>query len=122
MQYLALLSGTATGEMPPPAVMEGIMELGGQAAASGALVTQSGLQPSRSGARVVLQGGEIDVLDGPFAETKELLSYAIYDCRSLEEAVEWSRRFMALHQEHWAGWEGDVRVLPLFVPPAQGDY
>jgi hypothetical protein len=39
--------------------------------------------------------------------------------RSREEAVEWARRFVALHQEHWAGWEGEADVHQVFeAPPA----
>ena len=58
-----------------------------------------------------LSGGHLSVVDGPFAETKEFISYALYEVRSREEAVEWTSRFMRLHVEHWPGWEGDAEVL-----------
>jgi hypothetical protein len=49
------------------------------------------------------------VTDGPFTEAKEVIGgYAVYAVKSKEEALEWARRFMALHQEHWKGWEGEV--------------
>lgn len=118
MHYLTLLHGQPATTPPPPGVMEGIMALGRQAAEAGVLVTQSGLQPSSQGARLTLDGAQITIADGPFAEVKELLSYAVYDCRDLDEAVEWSRRFLAVHQESWPGWSGEITVLPVFVPPA----
>jgi hypothetical protein len=63
---------------------------------------------------VQLVGGEISVTDGPFAEAKELISYALYDVRSKEEAVEWTSRFLRLHRDLWPGWEGEADVLQLF--------
>jgi hypothetical protein len=59
------------------------------------------------------------VTDGPFAESKEIVSYALYDVRSREEAVEWTSRFVRLHLEHWDGWEGEADVQAVFeAPPA----
>lgn len=117
MHYLTLLHGQPPTSPPPAGVMEAIMGLGRQAAEAGVLVTQSGLQPSSQGAKLTLDGTQITIADGPFAETKELLSYAVYDCASLEEAVEWSRRFLAVHQDLWPGWSGEITVVPVFVPP-----
>ncbi len=48
-------------------------------------------------------------MDGPFAEAKEYISYAVYDVRAKEEAVEWASRFMRLHLDTWPGWEGESR-------------
>jgi hypothetical protein len=56
------------------------------------------------------------VVDGPFAEAKEFISYALYQVRSKEEAVEWASRFLRLHQELWPGWDGDADVLKVFGP------
>ena len=53
----------------------------------------------RAGARATPHGGRLGVTDGPFTETKELISYALYDVRSKEEAVEWTNRFLRLHQD-----------------------
>jgi hypothetical protein len=63
------------------------------------------------------EGGDRTVTDGPFAESKELISYAVYDVRSREEAIEWATRFVRLHQEHWAGWEGEADVQQVFEAP-----
>ena len=47
------------------------------------------------------------------------ISYAVYDVRSRDEALEWATRFVRLHQEHWAGWEGEADVQQVFeAPPA----
>ncbi|MEO9222973.1 MAG: YciI family protein [Mycobacteriaceae bacterium] len=118
MHYLTLLHAEPTSTPPPPGVMPAIMALGQEASTAGVLVTQAGLEPSANGAQVSLVDDTISVADGPFAETKELLSYAVYDCRSLGEAVEWSRRFLAVHQDNWPGWTGEITIHPVFVPPA----
>jgi hypothetical protein len=116
MRYLTLLTGSQSTEPPPPGLMEAIMELGAQATAAGALLDTAGLAPSASGARVQLAAGNLSVMDGPFAEAKEFISYAVYQVRSKEEAVEWASRFLKLHQELWPGWEGEVEVRKVFGP------
>jgi hypothetical protein len=96
--------------------MEAIMKLGEEATAAGALLDTAGLAPSIAGARVQLSGGHLSVVDGPFAEAKEFISYALYQVRSKEEAVEWASRFMRLHRDLWPGWEGAADVLKVFGP------
>jgi hypothetical protein len=44
--------------------------------------------------------------------------YAVYAVKSRQEALEWARRFLELHQMHWKGWEGEVELRQLFEPPA----
>ena len=116
MRYMILLNGTQPAEPPPPGLMEAIMKLGEEATAAGALLDTAGLAPSIAGARVQLSGGHLSVVDGPFAEAKEFISYALYQVRSKEEAVEWASRFMRLHQDLWPGWEGAADVLKVFGP------
>jgi hypothetical protein len=116
MRYFTLLKGVQPTEPPPPGLMEAIMELGAQATAAGALLDTAGLAPSASGARVQLAAGNLSMMDGPFAEAKEFISYAVYQVRSKEEAVEWASRFLKLHQELWPGWEGEVEVRKVFGP------
>jgi hypothetical protein len=61
---------------------------------AGALLGGSGLKPSSAGWRVQYSAGKTVVTDGPFAETKELIAgYTLIQCKSREEALEWSRRF-----------------------------
>ena len=96
--------------------MAAIMDLGAEATAAGALIDNAGLSPSASGARVSVAGGELSVMDGPFAEAKEFISYAVYEVRSKEEAVEWASRFMRLHVDLWPGWEGESDVVKIMGP------
>ena len=115
MRYLVLLHGTAPDGPPPAQLMAGITQLGAEASQSGSLLDQGGLLP-HSTTRLAVRAGELSVSDGPFTETKELISYALYDVRSAEEAVEWTRRFLALHRDLWTGWEGDAEVVKVMGP------
>ena len=116
MRYLSVLKGTQPAGPPPEGLMAAIMNLGGEATASGALLDNAGLAPSAAGARVTVAGGELSVMDGPFAEAKEYISYAVYDVRSKEEAVEWTSRFMQLHADLWSGWQGESDVIKIMGP------
>lgn len=126
MRYLVLLKALSTSGTPPPAeLMDAIMALGEDAKNAGVLLDTQGLQPSAAGSRVSLTGGQLSAADGPFTESKELISYALYDVRSKEDAVEWTNRFLKLHQQMWPGWEGEADVLKVFgpedfAPPAGG--
>jgi len=116
MRYLMLLTGTNPPTPLPPELFEAIMKLGGEATEAGVLLDTAGLLPSASGARVSLGGGKLTVTDGPFTESKELISYALYEVRSKEEAVEWASRFIKLHRDHWAGWTGSTDILQVMGP------
>ncbi len=60
---------------------------------AGVLVASEGLNPARKGARVGISGGKRAVLDGPFAESKELVGgFYLIEVQSLEEAIEWALR------------------------------
>ena len=111
MRYMMLLAGTSPSAPPRPELFEAIMKLGGEATEAGVLLDTAGLLPSASGARVALTGGKVTVTDGPFTESKELISYALYEVRSKEEAIEWASRFIRLHRDLWAGWEGQTDIL-----------
>ncbi|MDH2429597.1 YciI family protein [Sphaerisporangium sp. TRM90804] len=116
MRYLVLLKAGPATTPPPPDLMEAIMKLGEDALKAGVMLDNGGLAPSAAGARVELAAGKLSVTDGPFAEAKEMISYALYDVRSKEEAVEWTSRFMKLHQDLWDGWEGEAEVHRVFGP------
>jgi hypothetical protein len=118
MRYLVVLEATRPATPPPAELMAGIMRLGEEATRSGALLDTAGLAPSAAGARVTVVGTDLAVTDGPFAESKEMISYAIYDVRTKADAVEWTSRFMQLHRDLWPGWEGEARVLQVFDPTA----
>jgi hypothetical protein len=116
MRYLMLLKAAQPTTPPPPELMEAIARLGEEATKAGALLDFAGLAPSAAGARLELTSGDLIVSDGPFAEAKEVVSYAVYDVRSKEEAVEWGTRFLEVHREHWPEWEGSADILKLFGP------
>jgi hypothetical protein len=122
MRYLVLLRGSQPTP-PPAALMEAIAKLGEEATRAGALLDTGGLAPSAQGARVSISAGALAVTDGPFTEAKEMISYALYQVRSREEAVEWTSRFMTAHRDLWPGWDGESEVLRVlgpedFAPPA----
>ena len=81
--------------MPP--TPEAMAEIGAymrEAAQAGVLLAGEGVGPSSKGARVEVTDGTVRVIDGPFAEAKELIAgFAILDVESLEEAVEHARKF-----------------------------
>ncbi len=116
MRYLIMLKAAPPTTEPPAGLMDAIMKLGADATAAGALLDTAGLAPSTAGAKVSLTAGRLSVTDGPFAEAKETISYALYEVRSKQEAVEWASRFLALHRDMWPGWEGDAEVLKVFGP------
>jgi hypothetical protein len=120
MRYLMLLSGTNPATPPPPALYEAIMKLGEEATSAGVLLDTAGLLPSQAGARVTLAAGKVTVTDGPFTESKELISYALYDLRSREEAIEWASRFVRLHRDLWPGWQGETDILQVMGPDNGG--
>jgi hypothetical protein len=116
MRYLVLLRAARVTTPPPPELMAAIMQLGEDATASGSLLDTAGLAPSAAGSRITLAGGELAVTDGPFAESKEVISYALYDVRSRAEVVEWTSRFLRLHRDMWPGWTGEADILQVFGP------
>jgi hypothetical protein len=116
MRYLVLLKAVHPSSQPPAELMEAIMALGEEATRAGALLDTAGLAPSAAGARVQLSGGQLSVTDGPFTEAKEMISYALYEVRTKEEVVEWTSRFVKLHRDLWAGWDGEAAILKVFGP------
>jgi hypothetical protein len=116
MRYLMLLKAAQPATPPPPELMQAIARLGEEATKAGALLDFAGLAPSAAGARLELTSGDLIVSDGPFAEAREVVSYAVYDVRSKEEAVEWGTRFLDAHRRHWPEWEGSTDIHKLFGP------
>ncbi|MCI0330090.1 MAG: YciI family protein [candidate division Zixibacteria bacterium] len=78
-------------------------------AKAGMLLDASGLQPSSKGWRIQYSSGKRTVIDGPFAETKELIAgYTLIKVKSREEALEWSKRYP---KPHFTDCEIEVRQL-----------
>ena len=98
MRYLGYTIGDDSTPMPPPtpgamAVMGAFME---EAMKAGVIVATGGLAPGSQGITVRLVDGEYTVTDGPLADAKELVGgWALLEVSSREEAIEWTRRFLA---------------------------
>jgi hypothetical protein len=78
---------------------------------AGVIVATGGIGPTSEGAKITLKEGEFTVVDGPFAEAKELVGgWALMECRDLPEAVEWSKRYLSVLGE------GESRIRPVYGP------
>jgi hypothetical protein len=115
MRFMILVKATRDterGVMPGEALIASMAEFHEQLAKAGVLLDASGLQPSAKGWRVRYDGDQRRVLDGPFAETKELVAgYTLIQTRSRDEALEWARRFPNPAAD---GGVAEIEVRPLF--------
>jgi hypothetical protein len=119
MRFMMMVKSSEKSGPPPKALMDAIARLSQEAAQAGTMVGGGGLGPTALGARVRLAGGKIAVLDGPFAEAKEVLGgYAQFELGSKQEAIESAVRFMELHRQHWPGWEGETEIRQMMDQPA----
>jgi hypothetical protein len=85
---------TEAGGLPQQRILEEMTAYHEELQKAGALVDALGLHPSSKGIRIKYSGGKRSFVDGPFAETKELIAgYTLIQVKSREEAVEWARRF-----------------------------
>jgi hypothetical protein len=81
------------GAPPKPEAMAAMQKYNEELVKAGILLAAEGLAPTAKGARVKFSGDKITVIDGPFAETKELVAgFTILQVKSLEEAIEWVKR------------------------------
>lgn len=114
MRFMILVKATEESEagvMPGEELFAEMAQYHEELAKAGVLLDASGLQPSSKGFRVQYRGGERTVVDGPFAESKELVAgYTMIQLRSREEAVEWARRFPNPTMDG-SGCEVEVRQL-----------
>jgi hypothetical protein len=100
---------------PPQALMDAMGKYIEESFKSGVLIDTGGLAPANESTRVAISGGKLNVTDGPFTETKELVGgYAILNCGSKEQAIEVSKQFMQLHIDNWPGWEGASEIRQIF--------
>src|SRR6516225_9154140 len=106
MRFMMLVKAAENSGPPPKELMDAIAKLGEEAVKSGTMVLSGGLAPTVVSTRVRLSRGAIGTVDGPFAESKEVVGgFAIFELKSKEEAVESTRHFMELHKKYWPGWE-----------------
>jgi hypothetical protein len=124
MRFMTLIKSVEDSSFgpPPPALFQAIARLGEEAKQAGVLVDTGGLMPTMAGARVRLQGGQISASDGSFGSGQETVTaYAIFDVESKQQAIEWARKFMQAHQEHWKQWQGETEVRQMInMPPPSG--
>jgi hypothetical protein len=96
MRFMAMVKATPeseAGELPSQELLEAMGAYNEELVKAGVMLAGEGLHPSSKGARVRFEGDERTVIDGPFAETKELVAgFWILQCKSREEAVEWIKR------------------------------
>jgi len=109
------------GVMPSEELISAMTKYNEELVKAGVLLDASGLQPSSKGARVKFSKGKVTVVDGPFAETKELIAgYWVIQVKSREEALEWARRIPAPHGESE---DSEVEVRQFFemedFPPSE---
>ena len=87
-------SDTEAGAMPTEELVTAMMKYNEEMVNAGVMTGGDGLQPSSRGARISFSGGRPTVIDGPFAEAKELIAgFTLIEAKSKEEAIEWAKRW-----------------------------
>lgn len=96
MRFMVMVKATTDSEAgapPTQELLEAMMAYNEELVKAGIMKGGDGLQPSSKGARVQFDGPKRAVVDGPFAETKELVAgFWLWECKSLDEAIEWVKR------------------------------
>ena len=122
MRVMVLIKATEQserGEMPSEKLLTEMTTFNEELVKAGVMLAGDGLHPSAKGVRVAFKGSERKVIDGPFAETKELLAgYWIWQVDSLDEAVEWVKRIPAPDED---AEEAIVEIRPVFEAEDFGD-
>jgi hypothetical protein len=94
-----------------PEIYEEMGKFVEEAVKAGVIVATGGIAPTSEGVIVTLKDGDFTVVDGPFTEAKEIVGgWALMECRDKTEAVEWTKRFLAVLGE------GECRVRPVSGP------
>jgi hypothetical protein len=96
MRFMVIVKAnknSEAGKLPDEKVLTEMAKFNDQLVRAGVMVGAEGLQASSKGARVKFEGSKRTVIDGPFAETKELVAgYWIWELKSKDEAIEWLKR------------------------------
>ena len=91
-----------SGQTPSEQLMTDMGKLIEQMTREGTLIRTAGLGPTAEGRRVRLRGGKLSTVDGPFTETNEVIGgFAILEAGSMREAIELTKRFLAIHGDEW---------------------
>jgi hypothetical protein len=114
MRVIVMVKATKNSEdgvMPGENLLAEMGQFNEALVEAGIMLAGEGLHPSRRGKRVRFSGGKKSVVDGPFAETKELVAgYWIWQVKSMAEAVEWVRRC----PDPMPGEESEIEIRPIF--------
>jgi hypothetical protein len=121
VRYMMLVKANRdfeAGLPPKPELIAAIGRLAEEATKRGVMLGAGGLLPSSQATRIRVASGKTSVIDGPFAETKELVGgYAIFELQSKEEAIQEGTRFMKVHVDVLGpSYEGELEIRPMFGP------
>ena len=120
MKVMVIVEATKAseaGQMPSQQLMTDMGKFNEELVKAGLMLAGEGLQPSSKGARVRFSGKSRAVIDGPFAETKELIAgFWLWKVSSLQEAIDWVKRCPNPHEE-----ECEIEIRPLFEIEDFGD-
>ena len=96
MRFMIIVKATKeseAGNMPKEKLLQDMMKFNEELVQAGVMLSGDGLHPSSKGARIRFSGSKRTVIDGPFAETKELIAgFWMWQVKSREEAIEWVKR------------------------------
>jgi hypothetical protein len=113
MRFMVIVKASKDSEagvMPAPELMSEMMKFNEEIAKAGVMKAGEGLQASSKGARVYFAGDQRTVVDGPFAETKELIAgFWLWECKDLNEAKEWAKKIPNPANE-----DGHIEIRQLF--------
>jgi predicted transcriptional regulator YdeE len=110
MVLVKACKGSEAGEMPSQQLLSDMMKYNEELVKAGIMLAGEGLQPSSKGARIRFSGPNRTVIDGPFAETKELVAgYWLWQVQSLEDAIAWVKRCPNPMND-----DSEIEIRPLF--------
>jgi hypothetical protein len=116
MRVMVIVKATKNSEagaLPSEALFREMGRFNEELVKAGVMLAGDGLKPSKHGKRIRFSGGRRAVVDGPFAETKELIAgFWIWQVRSMEEAIEWARRC----PDPMPGEDAELEIRPFFEP------
>src|ERR1700687_4327031 len=116
MRVMGIVKGnkeSEAGGLPDPQLMADMGKFNEELVKAGVLLAAEGLQASSKGARVRFAGEKRTVIDGPFAETKEVVAgFWLWKCASLQEAIEWVKRC----PNPMPGEEAEIEIRQVFEP------
>jgi len=112
MRFLSMIRiDENSGQAPSEQLMSDMGKLIEEMTREGVLIRTAGLRPTAEGVRVRLRKGRLSTVEGPFAETKEVIGgFAILEAASMPEAVDLTKRFLRVHGDEW-NIECEVRQL-----------